>query len=471
ALDASLDDSLADDIDEGVAAELGARPGFDQPGFDSTAGDAMVPLDDEDLPFDPAAAREFDAVMRGSRRADAGSGETSSAPTFDPGAAAAFDRERDQYVGPPSGAPAPEQMGAHVLPAESFDAQPYDGSQSAPGYTTEDEAPQYAAYADDGGYGQAQYADAQYVNPYAYDQGGTVDQPVEPYPAAQHASAAPRTLEDDLDDADYYMQHGMWEEAEEVLRALVERHPHHPLVAARMRDLEAQIAAEHGEVAEELVQPASGGTETVDVEDLEEIDPEVIEEGVDDDEMAAAFDEAQRVIAGRHDDAGHHGPPSSRPAVVLEKPLEDSDGDTHFDLGLAYKEMGLYDEAMKAFEKVAQSSPTREVQSRMMIGLCQREQGNLSEAVHHFKAGLHAASINDREKQTLLYEIGATYESLGDPRESVYYFEMVVKRDPSFLDARDRLARLRSGSGGNGRRRGALDETGDAIDSLLADDV
>jgi hypothetical protein len=44
---------------------------------------------------------------------------------------------------------------------------------------------------------------------------------------------------------------------------------------------------------------------------------------------------------------------------------------------------------------------------------------------------------------------------------------MVVKRDPGFLDARDRLARLRGGRG----RRGALDETGDAIDSLLADDV
>jgi tetratricopeptide (TPR) repeat protein len=256
----------------------------------------------------------------------------------------------------------------------------------------------------------------------------------------------------------------MYEEAEEVLRALQGRHPNHPLVAARLRDLEAQIAAAHGEVVDDVVQAASGGTETVDVEDLEEIEPE---EAVDDDEMAAAFDEAQRVIAGRHDEVGHHHPPSARPSVVLEKPVEDNDGDTHFDLGLAYKEMGLYDEAIKAFEKVAQSSTTREVQSRMMIGLCQREQGNLSEAVHQFKAGLHAGSINDRERQTLLYEIGATYESLNDPRESVYYFEMVVKRDPGFLDARDRLARLRGGRG----RWGALDETGDAIDSLLADDV
>jgi pilus assembly protein FimV len=470
ALDASLDDSMADDIDAGVAAELGelgARPGFQQPGYDSTEGDAMLPLDDDELPFDPAAAREFDAVMRGGRHKDsAASDGGSSAPTFDPGAAAAFDAERDEYGGPPSAAPTPEHMGAHVLPAESFENPSYD---SVPGYSTAEEAvPEY------GDYQQGPYADAAYVDPYVYDQGGTIDQPVEgfaPTDGQFGASAAPRTLEDDLDDADYYMQHGMYDEADEVLRALQARHPHHPLVAARLRDLEAQIAAQHGDTGEpvesvddELVQAASGGTETVDVDDLEEIEPE---EAVDDDEMAAAFDEAQRVIAGRGDAVGHHAPPSSRPAVVLEKPLEDSDGDTHFDLGLAYKEMGLYDEAIKAFEKVAHTSTTREVQSRMMIGMCQRDQGNLSEAVHQFKAGLHAGSINDRERQTLLYEIGATYEALGDPRESVYYFEMVVKRDPAFLDARDRLARLRGGRG----RRGALDETGDAIDSLLADDV
>ncbi len=461
ALDAELDDALADDIDEGVAAELAARAGFDQPSYESTTGDAMPPgidEDDDELPFDPAAARAFDSVMRGGRRGDPGE-ESTSGPTFDPGAAAEFDNERDAYVGPHRAAPAAAEVGAHALPAASFESHYPDPAVT--GYTTaEEEAP--ADYVDPTYDANAQYADAGYVDPYAYDHGGTIDQDVEAFAPTAHASAAPRTLEDDLDDADYYISHGMYEEAEEVLRALHERHPSHPLVAARLRDLEALIAHQEAE-AEVAVAPAAGGTETVDVGDLEEIDAEEADP-VDDDDMAAAFDEAQRVIAGRHDDPGVH---SSRPSVVLEKPVEDSDGDTHFDLGLAYKEMGLFDEAIKAFEKVAHSSPGREVQSRMMVGLCQREQGNLSEAVHQFKAGLHAGSINDRERQTLLYEIGATYEALGDPRESVYYFEMVVKRDPGFLDAIERLARLRGGRG----RRGGLDEAGDAIDSLLADDV
>ena len=132
----------------------------------------------------------------------------------------------------------------------------------------------------------------------------------------------------------------------------------------------------------------------------------------------------------------------ARPHVVLAHSVEDSDADTHFDLGLAYKEMGLYDDAIKAFDKVI-ASPTREVQSRLMVGLCYRARGDLADAVHHFKAGLHASTITERERQTLLYEIGATYASLGDLNEAAYYLEMVVKRDPTFLDAAARLDQLR----------------------------
>ena len=78
-----------------------------------------------------------------------------------------------------------------------------------------------------------------------------------------------------------------------------------------------------------------------------------------------------------------------------------------------------------------------------MIGMCQREQGNPSEAIHQFKQGLHAEP-HERERQSLYYEIGVTYEAIGDDAEALYYFEMVVKRDPNFADAGARAQLLRS---------------------------
>ena len=114
--------------------------------------------------------------------------------------------------------------------------------------------------------------------------------------------------------------------------------------------------------------------------------------------------------------------------VTLEKPVDDNDAETHYDLGLAYKEMGLYDEAIKAFDKTLRA-PGREVQGRLMIGMCHRDQGQSSEAINQFKQGLHAEP-SERERQSLHYEIGMTYESIGDDAESLYYFELVLKRDP-----------------------------------------
>jgi tetratricopeptide (TPR) repeat protein len=140
-----------------------------------------------------------------------------------------------------------------------------------------------------------------------------------------------------------------------------------------------------------------------------------------------------------------HAPRKRQPTVMLEKPLDDGDSDTHYDLGLAYKEMTLLDDAIKSFEK-ALRAPGREVQCRVMIGMCLREMGNPSEAIHQFKQGLHVEPT-ERERQSLYYEIGMTYEAIGDDAEALYYFEMVMKRDPGFADAAIRAERLRARGG------------------------
>src|SRR5580704_2050599 len=336
ALEAQLDDdALGEDIDQGVAAELGARN------------------DDEDLPFDPAEARAFDAAV-GSK------GQTDAAYS-------------------------------HTFPAEA----------STPSY---EEADQLAV---EGSY-----------DPYSHGD-----------PTSMNADMVAPFVEDDLDEADFYAGQGMFSEAMGSLRALAERHPDHPLILAKMRDV---AALEHGDG---ISPPTNQGEsiETVDASmvsldstgatgmlELDEI------EEVSDDELADVDVEMES-------DHGSAPPVKRKPTVMLENPVDEGDAETHYDLGLAYKEMGLFDEAVKAFEKTLRA-PNREVQCRVMIGMCHREQGNPQEAIHQFKQGLHA-SPTDRERLSLYYEIGQTYESIGDGGEALYYFEAVTKRDPTFADA------------------------------------
>jgi tetratricopeptide (TPR) repeat protein len=147
------------------------------------------------------------------------------------------------------------------------------------------------------------------------------------------------------------------------------------------------------------------------------------------------------------DSALHAAAPKKKrgPTVMLEKPVDEGDAETHFDLGLAYKEMGLHDEAIKAFEKAAHA-PGREVSCRMMIGMIYRDQGAMTEAIQQMKQGLHAEPT-ERERQSLYYELGVTYEMLEDPGEAIYFFEMLLKRDPNFADAGARVANLRAMGG------------------------
>ncbi|MBA3456642.1 MAG: tetratricopeptide repeat protein [Deltaproteobacteria bacterium] len=254
-----------------------------------------------------------------------------------------------------------------------------------------------------------------------FDDGDVVEQP----PRAESL------VEDDLDEADFYSGQGMYPEAIDVLHVLLERYPNHPLILNKLRDVEMLMGGAEDPIdvpADSIEQEMqAGGTDALDLDEIEEVPIDDIEE---------------------IDSIEHQAPPKPKkrqPTVMLEKPLDESDGETHYDLGLAYKEMGLMDEAIKAFQK-ALRAPGRECGCRVMIGLCQREQNNMSEAIHEFKQGLHAEPT-ERERQSLYYEIACTYEAIGDLGEALYYFEMVLKRDPGFADVNARVMQLRAQGG------------------------
>jgi tetratricopeptide (TPR) repeat protein len=365
----SLDDAeLGDDIDRHVAHDL-AR------------GEDL-------LPFDRAEARAFDAAV--------------------PKVAEVAIETDAIYVNGFEDAERPVQTRGGIVDTSSYDAGPDDSQHMASSYDP---------YGTEAVQTPPSFADPTAAHTVASGFG-----------TDELASLESPSIEDDLDEADFYAGQGMYAEAIDVLDTLLRRFPGHRMVLAKLREVEV-IAA--GGSATSIGQapgdaPTSIGTAGLDLDDIEEI-------GVDD--FVELGDDSQPV----------HAPRKRQPTVMLERPLDDGDSDTHYDLGLAYKEMTLLDDAIKAFEK-ALRAPGREVQCRVMIGMCLREMGNPSEAVQQFKQGLHAQP-SERERQSLYYEIGVTYEVIGDDAEALYYFEMVMKRDPGFADTAVRAERLRARGG------------------------
>src|SRR5262249_14331853 len=87
----------------------------------------------------------------------------------------------------------------------------------------------------------------------------------------------------------------------------------------------------------------------------------------------------------------------------VEQQLSAEDYETHFNLGIAYKEMGLIDEGIGEFQ-LASKDPARTVECCSMLGLCFLEKGMPQLAVKWYRKGLESPHIKEDETVGLLYD-------------------------------------------------------------------
>jgi tetratricopeptide (TPR) repeat protein len=310
------------------------------------------------------------------------------------------------------------------------------------------------------------------------------EEPTAP-PSSVAAAATPSvgsgSLEDDLDEADFFIQQALYDEARAILESLLAHHPGHPLVTAKLRDVVA-MQSDGGAIG---AAASVESDEAIVVEEEEAIapppevaDPDRTRDGHPSDAVEEANLAAEPpdelpgtpepVAADAADVAG--GFELTRSRGVIEKGVTAEDYETHYDLGIAYKEMGLIDDAIAEF-RLVMKDPTREVQCHLMIGLCQLEKGQITEAIGSFKKGLYVDGITVRETLSLYFELGSAYQKLGDPREALYYYEKVQKRDPRFRGIDALVEQLRSGQAGQLAKPQPTDGDVDALfDSIAGGD-
>jgi tetratricopeptide (TPR) repeat protein len=97
----------------------------------------------------------------------------------------------------------------------------------------------------------------------------------------------------------------------------------------------------------------------------------------------------------------------------VEQQLSAEDYETHYNLGIAYKEMGLVDEAIGEFQ-LASKDPGRAVECCSMLGHCFLEKGMPQLAIKWFRKGLATPSIKEAETAGMLYDLGQVYQDTGD---------------------------------------------------------
>ena len=125
------------------------------------------------------------------------------------------------------------------------------------------------------------------------------------------------------------------------------------------------------------------------------------------------------------------------------------DYETHYNLGLAYKEMDLFEDALEEFQMAANLSAPgdgtpRYLQCCNLLGHCFMRTGVPELAVKWFTKGLNVPGASDDERMALTYEIGVAHEQSGDLHRALEFFTEVYGINVSYRNVSEHLRTLKA---------------------------
>jgi tetratricopeptide (TPR) repeat protein len=138
---------------------------------------------------------------------------------------------------------------------------------------------------------------------------------------------------------------------------------------------------------------------------------------------------------------GDNSVSSTAPAI---SPL-DKDAEMHYHLGIAYKEMELFDYAISEFE-LASSSPSMQFDCYIMLGNCYMEKGDFNRSIEFYKMSSAIQGLSNEKLARLHFNLGLAYEANGMVSEAINTFNVVLKLDQAFAEARERIKKLQQTS-------------------------
>jgi tetratricopeptide (TPR) repeat protein len=134
---------------------------------------------------------------------------------------------------------------------------------------------------------------------------------------------------------------------------------------------------------------------------------------------------------------------------VEEKTAEAEDPDTHYNLGVAFKEMGLLDEAIGELQKVCHAIdkgyPFGQVmQAYTWLAQCFLDKGVPQAAVKWFERALKVPNIDEDSRLAVYYELGAAHEAAGNKQAALANFSEVYASNIDYRDVAERIKALRN---------------------------
>ncbi|CAM2007435.1 tetratricopeptide repeat protein [Acanthopleuribacter pedis] len=265
-----------------------------------------------------------------------------------------------------------------------------------------------------------------------------VPPPAEPTPTMGAAATGgnERSLASELEEIDFFISVEAFEDAQNLLQEAHGRFGDHPLILERMQEVQAHTNTDgtHGMAIAE-----TGTGDATPTHDLLDQD-------------TGFFDLAAELSEELFDDGGEINDKTGQEEIQsvdelfeefkrgVDEQISDDDYETHYDLGIAYKEMGLLEEAINEFRR-AQAEPTRFLECSTLIGSCMIELGRTEDAIVHYEEAL-AKCTAQNEIIALKYEWALALQGLGELEKALALFMEIRAVEANYRDLESRIEAL-----------------------------
>ena len=262
--------------------------------------------------------------------------------------------------------------------------------------------------------------------------------PEPPKARREEPAEAEADLSDELEEAGFFAQQGLVDDARAALQTLLEFYPGHSGVLAKLAEIErraasAETAGPASRRRPEAASTPAGGDEGFDIA------RGLAEELVGAPSSSSADDEFQYSVEDVF----------SQFKKGVEATVNKEDSATHYDLGIAYREMGLLDDALHEFETaLGGNDRRREVDCLTMIALCRMAREEPKEAIQAYRRALGSEFLTKDSAKAIHYDLSSAYDAAGQPEVALHYLQKVARSDPGYRDA---AARVKALGGGPGR--------------------
>ncbi len=259
-------------------------------------------------------------------------------------------------------------------------------------------------------------------------------------PVAAAVTEDQHDLQADLEEAEFYVQQGLYAEAEKLCRAVL---AYAPDSAACQQKLEQ-------------IMPHLSGSEQDTSSELQDLATEMLS-----DDFSDLSDSGDSLLASSLN-------PATEKKVFrtdVDEQIAADDMESHYNLGIAYREMGLLDDAISEFEK-AERDPARFVDCQTLRGLCFSDKGDFVNAEKMFRQALDSEHLEENQRQNLGYELGSLYERSEQYAEASASYQAVFAQDENYRDVAVKVRALQVKLGGDNVTTEPVEESKDRISFL-----